>query len=35
VVVGELIRERGLDTPTSAALDPPLGPDMRDTCTAE
>jgi hypothetical protein len=32
VVVAELTRERGLDPTAAAALDPPLGPAMRDTC---
>lgn len=32
VVVAELVRERGLDPLAAAALDPPLGPAMRDTC---
>jgi hypothetical protein len=32
VVVAELARERALDPAAAAALDPPLGPAMRDTC---
>jgi hypothetical protein len=32
VIVDELTRERGLDPAAVAALDPPLGPAMRDTC---
>jgi hypothetical protein len=32
VVVAELARERSLDPAAAAALDPPLGPAMRDTC---
>jgi hypothetical protein len=32
VIVAELARERGLDAAGTAALDPPLGPAMRDTC---
>jgi polysaccharide biosynthesis protein PslG len=32
VVVAEIARERGLDPTAAAALDPPLGPAMRDTC---
>ncbi|MGH2801285.1 MAG: hypothetical protein ACRDM0_27160, partial [Thermoleophilaceae bacterium] len=31
-VVAELARERRLDPAALAALDPPLGPAMRDTC---
>jgi hypothetical protein len=33
VVAQELARARGLDAAAAAALDPPLGPAMRDTCT--
>jgi hypothetical protein len=32
VIVAELARERGLDAAARAALDPPLGPAMRNTC---
>jgi hypothetical protein len=32
VIVAELARERGLDAAARAALDPPLGPAMRDSC---
>jgi hypothetical protein len=32
VVVDALVRERGLDPAAADAMDPPLGPAMRDTC---
>jgi hypothetical protein len=32
VIVRELARERGLDAAARAALDPPVGPAMRDSC---
>jgi hypothetical protein len=34
VIVAELARERDLDEADTAALDPPLGPAMRDTCAS-
>jgi hypothetical protein len=32
VIVSQLARERGLDAAARAALDPPVGPGMRNTC---
>jgi hypothetical protein len=32
VIVERLARQRGLDAAATAALDPPVGPEMRDSC---